>query len=60
MKFIFQMAWREMRSSWRRLLFFFISIGIFSFNSITSILGKTIEHHILRFRQKRIKLIAYS
>jgi putative ABC transport system permease protein len=28
MKFIFQMAWREMRSSWRRLLFFFISIGI--------------------------------
>jgi putative ABC transport system permease protein len=28
MKFIFQMAWREMRSSWRRLLFFFVSIGI--------------------------------
>src|SRR5215467_4850011 len=28
MKFILQMSWREMRSSWRRLLFFFISIGI--------------------------------
>jgi putative ABC transport system permease protein len=28
MKFILQMSWREMRSSWRRLLFFFVSIGI--------------------------------
>ncbi|MBC7912017.1 MAG: ABC transporter permease, partial [Pyrinomonadaceae bacterium] len=28
MKFIFQMARREMRSSWRRLLFFFLCIGI--------------------------------
>ena len=28
MKFILSMAQREMRSSWRRLLFFFVSIGI--------------------------------
>ena len=28
MRFIFQMARREIRSSWRRLLFFFLCIGI--------------------------------
>src|ERR671914_597708 len=28
MKFVLQMAWREIRSSWRRLLFFFLCIGI--------------------------------
>ena len=28
MKFVFQMARREIRSSWRRLLFFFLCIGI--------------------------------
>jgi putative ABC transport system permease protein len=27
-KFIFNLAWRELRSSWRRLLFFFLCIGI--------------------------------
>ena len=28
MSFIVKMAWREIRASWRRLLFFFLSIGI--------------------------------
>ena len=28
MSFIFNLAWRELRSSWRRLLFFFLCIGI--------------------------------
>ncbi|HEX3557751.1 MAG TPA: FtsX-like permease family protein [Pyrinomonadaceae bacterium] len=28
MKFIFNLAWRELRSSWRRLLFFFLCIGV--------------------------------
>lgn len=28
MSFVIKMAWREMRSSWRRLLFFFLSIAI--------------------------------
>ncbi|HEX7174368.1 MAG TPA: FtsX-like permease family protein [Pyrinomonadaceae bacterium] len=28
MNFIFQMAWRELRAGWRRLLFFFLCIGI--------------------------------
>ncbi|HYE16485.1 MAG TPA: FtsX-like permease family protein, partial [Pyrinomonadaceae bacterium] len=28
MKFIVNLAWRELRSSWRRLLFFFVCIGV--------------------------------
>ena len=28
MSFIFNLAWRELRASWRRLLFFFLCIGI--------------------------------
>lgn len=28
MNFIFNLAWRELRASWRRLLFFFLCIGI--------------------------------
>ena len=28
MKFVINLAWREMRASWRRLLFFFICIAI--------------------------------
>lgn len=28
MQFIFNLTWREVRSSWRRLLFFFVCIGI--------------------------------
>lgn len=28
MSFIFKLAWRELRASWRRLLFFFLCIGI--------------------------------
>lgn len=28
MNFVFNLAWREVRSSWRRLLFFFVCIGI--------------------------------
>jgi putative ABC transport system permease protein len=28
LKFIFNLAWRELRASWRRLLFFFLCIGV--------------------------------
>ena len=28
MSFIFNLAWRELRASWRRLLFFFLCVGI--------------------------------
>ena len=28
MRFVINLAWREMRASWRRLLFFFICIAI--------------------------------
>jgi putative ABC transport system permease protein len=28
LNFIFNLAWRELRASWRRLLFFFLCIGI--------------------------------
>ncbi|QQS48305.1 MAG: ABC transporter permease [Acidobacteriota bacterium] len=39
MSFVFKMAWREIRSSWRRLLFFFIciAIGVGSIVSLRSI-----------------------
>ena len=40
MKFIFNMAYREMRASWHRLLFFFIciAIGVGSIVSLRSLI----------------------
>src|SRR5262245_46213523 len=42
MKFVLNMAWREMRASWRRLLFFFlcIAIGVGSIVSLRSLVQK--------------------
>src|SRR5262245_9222799 len=44
MNFVLNMAWREMRASWRRLLLFFlcIAIGVGSIVSLRS-LGQTVQ-----------------
>src|SRR5262245_35702828 len=57
MKFVFNMAWREMRASWHRLLLFFLCIAI----GVGSIVGLRSLVHSIRAaisRESRLLLAA--
>ena len=48
MNFIFNLTWREIRSSWRRLLFFFLCIAI-GVGSVVALRSLIQVEHLLPF-----------